>query len=83
MNYNKYFKELNWWQLLIVVVILFVLLYGVFMLNAWVLSICWNAIIPTLFSISQITVKQAAYLILVVWTLGFGTQFKFKNNNNK
>lgn len=83
MNYNKYFKELNWWQLLIVVVILFVLLYGVFMLNAWVLSICWNAVIPTLFSISQITVKQAAYLILVVWTLGFGTQFKFKNNDNK
>ena len=83
MNYNKYFKELNWWQLLIVVVILFVLLYGVFMLNAWVLSICWNAVIPTLFSISQITVKQAAYLILVVWTLGFGSQFKFKNNDNK
>lgn len=83
MNYNKYFKELNWWQLLIVVIILFVLLYGVFMLNAWILSICWNAVIPTLFSISQITVKQAAYLILVVWTLGFGSQFKFKNNDNK
>lgn len=83
MNYNKYFKGLNWWQILIVIVILFALLYGVFMLNAWVLSICWNAVIPALFSISPITVKQAAYLVLVVWTLGFGTQFKFNNNDNK
>lgn len=83
MNYNKYFKGLNWWQALIVIVILFVVFYGVFMLNAWLLSICWNTVIPTLFSISAITVRQAAYLVLVVWTLGFGMQLKFNNNDNK
>lgn len=84
MNYNNLFKGLKWWQALIVIALLFALLYGAFMLNAWVLSLCWNAIIPTLFSLSTITVKQAAYLVLVVWTLGFGFQInKFNSNDSK
>lgn len=83
MKNSNLFEGLNWWQSLLVVIIAFAIGFGIFMLNAWILSLCWNIVIPVLFSLSTITVKQAAYLILVVWTLGFGMHFKFKNNDNK
>ena len=83
MKYSNLFENLNWWQSLLAVIIAFAIAFGIFMLNAWVLSLCWNIVIPVLFSLSTITVKQAAYLILVVLTLRFGMNFKFKNDDNK
>ena len=83
MKYSNLFENLNWWQSLLAVIIAFAIAFGIFMLNAWVLSLCWNIVIPVLFSLSTITVKQAAYLILVVWTLGCSMHFRFKNNNNE
>ena len=78
MNYNKYLKNLSWWEILIVLVVFFVLLYGLFCLNAWFFMIIWNSVMPIVFNLTTITFTQSAYLILLVWIL---RSFPVKINN--
>ena len=80
MNYNKYFNKLTWWEILIWVVFLFGLLYGIFCLNAWLLMLVWNSVIPSIFSLTTITFKQSCLLILLVWILR-SFPYKFSWNN--
>jgi len=71
MNYSKYLKkyDIPWWGWLIVILIFFGLLYGIFCLDAWLLMLIWNSVIPTIFGLTTITFKQSALLILLVWIL--------------
>lgn len=80
MNYSKYLKkyDLPWWGWMIVILIFFGILYGLFCLNAWLLMMIWNAVIPEIFSLTTITFNQSRLLILLVWIL---RSFPLKINN--
>lgn len=85
MNYSKYFKKYNlpWWGWIIVLIIFFGLLFGIFCLNAWLLKIIWNAVIPSIFTLTTISFKQAFELLLLIWILRtFPIKFNTESKND-
>lgn len=67
MNLN--FNSLAWWQILLLLIICIVALLGLFVLNAWILSIVWNWVMTGVFSLPFLNLAHAMGMIIISETL--------------
>ena len=49
MNLN--IDRLSWWQILLLLIVCIAALLGLFVFNAWILSIVWNWVMVSVFSL--------------------------------
>ena len=62
MNLN--FNSLAWWQIFLLLIVCIAALLGLFVFNAWILSIVWNWVMVNVFSLPFLNVHMS--------TLGHG-----------
>ena len=63
MNLN--FNSLSWWQILLLLIVCIAALLGLFVLNAWILSIVWNWVMTSVFSLPFLNLKHAMGVLLI------------------
>ena len=63
MNLN--FNSLSWWQILLLLIVCIAALLGLFVLNAWILSIVWNWVMTSVFSLPFLNLKHAMGELLI------------------
>ena len=63
MNLN--FNSLAWWQILLLLIVCIAALLGLFILNAWILSIVWNWVMVSVFSLPFLNLKHAMGVLLI------------------
>ena len=67
MNLN--FNSLAWWQILLLLIVCIAALLGLFVLNAWILSIVWNWVMVSVFSLPFLNIAHAMGMIIISDTL--------------
>lgn len=67
MNLN--FNSLAWWQILLLLIVCIAALLGLFVLNAWILSIVWNWVMVSVFSLPFLNIEHAMGMIIISDTL--------------
>ena len=67
MNLN--FNSLTWWQVLLLLIVCIIVSLGLFVLNAWILSIVWNWVMTSVFSLPFLNLTHAMGMILISDTL--------------
>lgn len=67
MNLN--FNSLAWWQILLLLIVCIAVLLGLFILNAWILSIVWNWVMVSVFSLPFLNIEHAMGMIIISDTL--------------
>ena len=63
MNLNL--DRLSWWQILILLIVCIAVLLGLFVLNAWILSIVWNWVMVSVFSLPFLNIAHAMGMIII------------------
>ena len=63
MNLN--FNSLAWWQILLLLIVCIAALLGLFVLNAWILSIVWNWVMVSVFSLPFLNIAHAMGMIII------------------
>ena len=63
MNLN--IDRLSWWQILLLLIVCIFALLGLFVLNAWILSIVWNWVMVSVFSLPFLNLKHAMGVLLI------------------
>ena len=63
MNLN--FNSLAWWQIFLLLIVCIAALLGLFVFNAWILSIVWNWIMVSVFSLPFLSLKHAMGVLLI------------------
>ena len=63
MNLN--IDHLSWWQILLLLIVCIAALLGLFVLNAWILSIVWNWVMVSVFSLPFLNLKHAMGVLLI------------------
>ena len=66
---NLDFNSLAWWQILLLLIVCIAALLGLFVLNAWILSIVWNLVMVSVFSLPFLNLTHAMGMILISDTL--------------
>ena len=67
MNLN--FNSLAWWQIFLLLIVCIAALLGLFVLNAWILSIVWNWVMVSVFSLPFLNIAHAMGMIIISDTL--------------
>lgn len=67
MNLN--FNSLAWWQIFLLLIVCIAALLGLFVLNAWILSIVWNWVMVSVFSLPFLNIEHAMGMIIISDTL--------------
>ena len=67
MNLN--IDRLSWWQIFLLLIICIAALLGLFVLNAWILSIVWNWVMVSVFSLPFLNIAHAMGMIIISDTL--------------
>ena len=63
MNLN--FNSLAWWQIFLLLIVCIAALLGLFVLNAWILSIVWNWVMVSVFSLPFLNIVHAMGMLLI------------------
>lgn len=63
MNLN--FNSLAWWQIFLLLIVCIAALLGLFVLNAWILSIVWNWVMVSVFSLPFLNIAHAMGMIII------------------
>ena len=63
MNLN--IDRLSWWQILLLLIVCIAALLGLFVLNAWILSIVWNWVMVSVFSLPFLNIAHAMGMLLI------------------
>ena len=66
---NLDFNSLAWWQIFLLLIVCIAALLGLFVLNAWILSIVWNWVMVSVFSLPFLNLTHAMEMILISDTL--------------
>ena len=62
---NLDFNSLAWWQIFLLLIVCIAALLGLFVLNAWILSIVWNWVMVSVFSLPFLNLKHAMGVLLI------------------
>lgn len=57
------------------------LVVGFVALGTWMTKVCWNAIIPAIFGLPELSFSQAFFLLALSKIL-LGTNFQYRKNNS-
>ena len=63
MNLN--IDRLSWWQIFLLLIVCIAALLGLFVLNAWILSIVWNWVMVSVFSLPFLNIAHAMGVLLI------------------
>ena len=62
---NLDFNSLAWWQIFLLLIVCIATLLGLFVLNAWTLSIVWNWVMVSVFSLPFLNITHAMGMIII------------------